>query len=751
MKNMKKKAECIPSDGGTFPVESCRERLARKWGEHAVALSGPCEGKQLCDCVCDQLQARWDKIKNRFSGDHGKVVKLATKIAESYMRKDDTKDCVKVLEGMGFSKNASTGIASYLKAYAIEDVADAEIETKTEEVAELDDLGEPESDLPETPLEDLEHEIEETPAEEVIEDATELDEAVEPMDDMKSEPVDMASDMDPDIAGGEVTITIPADVLTELHNAIKDVVGEPEGVELGMEEKPLGGPMDSIEEIVDDAKDIIEGPSAEIEVITEEPFQSENTDVPGETVNGPDETKQFVTTEEEKACGKMSGDGKPCEEKKEDKKAAPKKAMDGAETEEVEEAKCSKCGKPTDKEASSAKTIKTAEEMRKLGPEMAINNTDQLAGGKPLGTAKEKTVEAPKPISEGNLQTDGYSAGDKKFQDGKTMGKEEKFDAKEINKSDVMKGGTMGNEEKFDAKAPVVPSLETALPTKGTVIATVRADGVLIETAEGKKYLAKHPVKASTELGQAISDIPFDGDGKKFAKAVLKLLKAKELSKPEPISKGNLQTDGYSAGDKKFQDGKTIGKEKNFDAKEVNKSDVMKGGTMGKEEKFDAKGPDVPVAPNKGKLGQEELEGGCECTKGTVIAENQEQNRKVEDVPSVGETKVREARLKAASIVVSSMLANGEISEAEYSSKLEEMAALPIPAIQALANSIKVQRERMKIASMQPGKQVKVAGLHVPVVVQNAADEISLKEKLVKAMKMTRDLDRLDNMEDNKR
>ena len=57
----------------------------------------------------------------------------------------------------------------------------------------------------------------------------------------------------------------------------------------------------------------------------------------------------------------------------------------------------------------------------------------------------------------------------------------------------------------------------------------------------------------------------------------------------------------------------------------------------------------------------------------------------------------------------------------------------------------------MKIASMQPGKQVKVAGLHVPVVVQNAADEISLKEKLVKAMKMTRDLDRLDNMEDNKR
>lgn len=39
-----------------FPSASCRERISRKWGENATAMSGPCQGNNLADCVCGQLE-----------------------------------------------------------------------------------------------------------------------------------------------------------------------------------------------------------------------------------------------------------------------------------------------------------------------------------------------------------------------------------------------------------------------------------------------------------------------------------------------------------------------------------------------------------------------------------------------------------------------------------------------------------------------------------------------------------------------
>lgn len=39
-----------------FPSASCMERLSRKFGENATAMSGPCQGKSLAKCVCSQLE-----------------------------------------------------------------------------------------------------------------------------------------------------------------------------------------------------------------------------------------------------------------------------------------------------------------------------------------------------------------------------------------------------------------------------------------------------------------------------------------------------------------------------------------------------------------------------------------------------------------------------------------------------------------------------------------------------------------------
>lgn len=40
-----------------FPKASCMERIARRFGENATAMSGPCQGKPLADCVCGQLSS----------------------------------------------------------------------------------------------------------------------------------------------------------------------------------------------------------------------------------------------------------------------------------------------------------------------------------------------------------------------------------------------------------------------------------------------------------------------------------------------------------------------------------------------------------------------------------------------------------------------------------------------------------------------------------------------------------------------
>ena len=72
-----KKAERALTDADKFPIESCREKIARRFGIDAVALSGPCEGESLTECICNQLSTRCDNIKGRCAGDKSKVVKLA--------------------------------------------------------------------------------------------------------------------------------------------------------------------------------------------------------------------------------------------------------------------------------------------------------------------------------------------------------------------------------------------------------------------------------------------------------------------------------------------------------------------------------------------------------------------------------------------------------------------------------------------------------------------------------------------------
>ncbi len=103
-----------------FPMSRCVQKLANRFGEDAVALSGPCEGKPLHDCVCKSL-------KNSGIYSEG----MATKIASTWVGKDPSdncvEDCVKKL-GLGL-KQASTVCSSLKKLYAeVEDFVAEEIQ-----------------------------------------------------------------------------------------------------------------------------------------------------------------------------------------------------------------------------------------------------------------------------------------------------------------------------------------------------------------------------------------------------------------------------------------------------------------------------------------------------------------------------------------------------------------------------------------------------------------------------------------------
>ena len=69
--------------GSKFPIQTCREKIARKFGENALALSGPCEGNNLADCVCNKLAKA-----------HVYANDLSLKVASIWANEDQMVNCV---------------------------------------------------------------------------------------------------------------------------------------------------------------------------------------------------------------------------------------------------------------------------------------------------------------------------------------------------------------------------------------------------------------------------------------------------------------------------------------------------------------------------------------------------------------------------------------------------------------------------------------------------------------------------------
>jgi len=170
--------------GDKFPLESCIEKLSRRFGEDAVCLSGPDEGKPLAASICNRLK-KADVYSDR----------LAIKVADNWIDCDGDEDCIAYQVRAGHSLRTAASICEQLK------ITMAQAEDFFADELANDEVGP----------------VEEAP----VEDAG-LEEEVDPFDE-----------------GGDITITLPQDIALQLDEQLDVALGEDPAMEEHHEEAPI--------------------------------------------------------------------------------------------------------------------------------------------------------------------------------------------------------------------------------------------------------------------------------------------------------------------------------------------------------------------------------------------------------------------------------------------------------------------------------------------------------------------------------
>ncbi len=165
--------------GDKFPIESCIEKLARRFGKNAVCLSGPDEGKSLAESVCNRL-----KKADVYTS------KIAIKLANNWSDCDGDEECITHQVRSGYALRQAAEVCAALKIV----VADGE-DFLTDELAGEDAFND-------TPDNDLD----------VVED-------IDPFD--EGEGIGETGEI-----GETVTLELPIDIVNQIGEAIDIAQGE---------------------------------------------------------------------------------------------------------------------------------------------------------------------------------------------------------------------------------------------------------------------------------------------------------------------------------------------------------------------------------------------------------------------------------------------------------------------------------------------------------------------------------------------
>jgi len=475
-----------------FPIDSCTERLNRRFGENASAISGPCEGKKLAECVCSQLNSLGVYTDG-----------LAAKVANVHMSNDPeeqfpTEECIKTMGNEGFRLKESGMICDCLKAaYAsyedllIEAITNYEVKTGGVAVAPKpmtmpmaakpmpeDDMA-IEEDVGDVAIDDV---GEEAPEElDIIEEDAEtpdvtIDEAIGEED--MGEPVGAGEEIEEigeDIGGGEtvdITLTLDKDTAEDIYQAIDDAINQgsigeeglgDEGIgigeDVGIEEEAVEVPGETGEEesvideevteevpgTLDNAEELAPGDLAK-EGDEAEPCAMKPAEMPGEGGG-----KEEAIAEIEEGLAKLKGTPEAAEAKP---VPAPASAPEAKPAENKEE-------KPAEEKPAEEKE----EPKEKSDEEKEASALDEMLMKMKQGTITKESAGVSSLIDSLIKQAQEEPEKFKYLSEQSKKTKEEP--AQDSVEFKIKDGGKIGHEDAFTADKPDVPRKKQLLGTEG--------------------------------------------------------------------------------------------------------------------------------------------------------------------------------------------------------------------------------------------------------------------------------------------
>jgi hypothetical protein len=646
------KAEGLSKEAGRdvtegFPMKECMEKMARRYGLNTVALSGACAGKPLADCVCTKM-----KTANRYSD--GLMMKLANRLVE----KDPMEECVEdhIREGLG--TKAACEACETLKKKALLEYPE---EDEVENVVDAEAMGIGEGFIYE--VDNFEDDMFELGSEEGL--GAQLRELIQAIHELVGT---MGNDEES-----------ASDIIEDVDDMVEDYNGD-----------------DDIADYEDDGEDSIE-------------FEDEGDDDDDDgDDDGPDNGGDLDDSDEDlddESCGTFGGDemqdeGAGCMSKDEDVNELDEKHGSDCE--------CPECNCGDDKGQNSEKENKEEDNERGAYAETMsskrikrYNESDTLSTLTAAETMQINDLLGDRKISdtasEKEVKHEGSQDCVDKYQDGKTMGKEEKFDAKDPDVPARGNGSKLGEGESMPEGKAKVPAGEGAMGSESETIDTepcVSADGIATSSSE-------KGVKTAGE---------------------------KKVEDPKPVDQSSdlkKQTlhNGQGMGSEK-EDGLTPDTLKDPDVPEDNQ-------LMGPDESKDFESPKVPAGD--GGMGGESETVGTEVsveTKGTVIAQIE-----AEAEAKVKEASVRAERIKLATRLAALELLDREITDEEYD---EEVTKLASSSVQTLKTLIQRHHDRKarRLAEKSNVQRVEESfesngGLETPLFLSKEANSSNLKDDIM--------------------
>lgn len=408
------------SIGDKFPTERCRELIARRFGENALALSGPDEGSNLAESICKRLST---------AGIYSD--RIAVKIAETWMDPDGCVMCLEDFIRGGFTAKQSSFICDQLRtkyAQAIEFLAD-----------ELDG-GFDENDMDETVVDDS-----------TVDNEDGFDDSVDPFNDDAGEefvtvnlPLDLLETFDAEIdkaLGSESTmedhddVKLPAEDDMDLPQDAVEDIGD-------VVDNALDTPLEvidvDIKEKVDDVFDINEDDSQEED---EDPFDDDDNDT---DPFGSDDTEDLDDNDKESMSSSPS---------MEDMSSISAKS---AKTKKESSSNPSNNDRYNSEEERSVREASDSANVFKKGRIASSHkvNLDLTAVAQLLNKKAGDSSIVQKNVQD-DSDTKPYSGSD-----GSAMGHEERFSAEKPSAPSAGPGATMGGESKDLAKnkVPNIPA-----------------------------------------------------------------------------------------------------------------------------------------------------------------------------------------------------------------------------------------------------------------------------------------------------